>query len=353
MEEFDQKVNESARNQIFAVMYATWCPMCHGMPEKFRQFYESYKDKTNVTFSLIECKDRLWCLLKGARSIPHWVLIKGTNHEFWEFTNSGNPSAWKNLVDGAGAGSVTRLYSNDFEKRKMSTIKGSSYFHLVIQEDHKDILRKYTELADKYINCGCKFTYKIKKITKPSLRVYRSPFCVYKIKGDIGDFTWFIESNKYSHIHRYNDMDIKEINRSSPFALYVIDNTMQQKQFNNFINLSEKYCKSINFGYTTSEDNEAYKEFSNLTKDDIPFIVLTNPAHTCSLISKRSLRNSERLGLFKHVVKNEKCSTYKEGWIKKKDPNTTIFSFLALVGTASIILLFYEVRRLLITMKID
>ena len=353
MEEYEERVNKSNTNPIFALMYANWCPMCHGMPEKFLKFYESYKDKTNVTFTLIECTDRLWCLHQGARSIPYWVIIRGTIPEYWEYTNKGDPTEWKKLVDQASAGAAVRLYSNDFDNRIYDTIKGSSYFHLVIQEDHKEIFKRFTELADEYLSYGCKFTYKIKSMTKPSLRVYRSPFCMYKIKGDIGNFDWFIESNKYSHIHKYNENDIKEVNKTRPFALYVIESMMQQRQFNNFINLSEKYCKSIDFGYTLGYHEAAFNESTYLTRDDVPFLVLSNPSHNCTLSTKKSLKQGDRLGLYKHVINGEKCSSYKEGWIKKRDPDATMFSILGFIGTGALIGLFIEVRRLLIAMKLD
>jgi thiol-disulfide isomerase/thioredoxin len=353
MEEFDEKVKNSATHPIFALMYTTWCPLCHGKPEKFKQLYEKHKYNNNITFTLIECKDRMWCLQKGAMSIPHWVVIKGPNHEHWESTNIDNPALFERLIDEATQGPAVQIENNNFGNRIVNTMHGSSYFHLVIQKDHEELLEEFKKVALKYIQYGCKFTYKYKSITKPSLRVYRSPFCVYKIKGNIKGFEWFMKRNKYAHMHRYTGNDMDDIDKSKPFALYVLDSNIQQAQFDNFMNLSHAYCKEVDFGQTLGIHTKTYEGKTKFTSKDAPFMVVTNHHHNCSLSSKKRLLDGERLGLYRHLIKNHTCSSYKEGWIKKRDPDTVMFSLLGLFGTAALIGLFIEVRRLLISLKLE
>lgn len=353
MEEFEAKINDSFAHPIFALMYTTWCPHCIGKPERFRAFYQKYKNNPNITFSLIECKDRMWCFQKGALSIPYWVVIKGTNHENWASTNDDDPGQWTRLIEEATEGPTIQVQNNDFGNRIVNTIYGFSYFHLVIQKDHKAILNEYRKLADKYSKIGCKFTFKYKPITRPSLRVYRSPFCMYKIKGNITGFEWFIKTNKFSHMHQYKGNDMDDINRSKPFAMYVLDSNIQQVQFDNFMNLSEIYCNKVDFGQTLNTFPETYKGKTKLSAEDAPFIVVSSFKHNCSLSSKKRLLDGERLGIYRHLVSNQPCSSYKEGWIKKRNPDKMMFSFLGLVGTAALIGLFVEVRRLLISLKLD
>ena len=143
-----------------------------------------------------------------------------------------------------------------------------------------------------------------------------------------------------------------DINKSKPFAMYVLDSSIQQVQFDNFMNLSQTYCKKIDFGQTLDTYTKTYEGKTKLTAEDSPFMLITSFKHNCSISSKKRLLDGERLGLYRHLGNNGTCSSYREGWIKKRNPDTIMFSFLGLIGTAALIALFVEVRRLLMYLKL-
>lgn len=351
-EEFDLLALNSTEKPVFALMYADWCPMCKGKKEAFMDFYNKQKKDANISFMLVNCLDRSWCGSKGAFSIPYWFVMSGPDPFKWESTNSPDPKEWQKLVDEATAGPVIEIEGGAHGKRIVNTMHGSSYFHLVIQRDHKDILEKYTKLATKFRPFGNRFTVRYKPRTKVSLRVYRSPYCMYKIKGDIGNFDWFIETNRLSYLHYYRESELSQINTSKPRALYFVDRQIVQTQFNSFLNITQDYCGKIEFGLSTNLDKDIFTP-AGLTEADIPFMLLHSHTHNCDLYYKKHIMDGGRLRYYDHLIQNQTCNSFREGYIKKRDPNMIMFCLLGMIGTAALCALFIEVRRLLISMKLE
>lgn len=101
IDEWRQLVTNSTEKPVFALMYATWCPDCHGKDEIFKKFYKKQKESLNMTFTLINCRDRRWCLRQGAYSIPYWFVMNGPDPFSWPHTNSPDPREWQKLVNQA------------------------------------------------------------------------------------------------------------------------------------------------------------------------------------------------------------------------------------------------------------
>lgn len=301
---------------------------------------------------MINCLDRGWCATKGAFSIPYWFVINGNDPFKWDHTNSPDPREWQRLVDEASQGPVIEIQSGGHGNRIVNTMHGASYFHLVIQKDHHEILDKFTKLAQIYSQIGCKFTVRYKQMTKPSLRVYRSPFCMYKIKGDIGNFDWFITTNKYSYLHYYSANETALMNTTKPRALYFVEHLIVQNQFNSFVNITRDYCGKIEFGLGNYMTSELLIK-AGLSDNDIPLMLIHSNSQNCDLYYKRLLLDGQRLRYFDHIINNQTCESFKEGYIKKRDPSRILFYFIVIIGTAALAALFVEVRRLLISLKME
>ena len=308
----------------------------------------------DIAYSVIDCgsSGKDVCKEMNIESLPVCVMIRGTDPKKYPQISDMNPLNWIKFIEEESMNPIAQIENNNFGNRIMNTLNGASYFHLVIQKDHKEILDKFQSEAERYIQYGCKFTYKFKLTTRPSLRVYRSPFCMYKIKGNIGNFSWFLESNKFSFLHKYSTGDILQANKSKPLALYFLDDAIAQPQFDNWINVSTKYCNKIDFGLgdfgkTTSN------MYAPMSVEDSPFINIRNSNKNCTINYKKSIIQGMRLGLYDHFIAGKSCSSFKEGWIKKRDPNRMMFALLAFILTAALIGLFVEVRQLLLTMKAE
>ena len=233
---------------------------------------------------------------------------------------SNNENEWKSfLVDikkPKAIGYSTEQFSTDTE-----TLSGGSTFHLFVKNGDDPILERYKALANVYYAFKCHFYYTISpKVNSPSLSVFRSKSCMNIVKGAAlkTNLVEIIDSNKFSHFHKFEDDefdDIVDINNKSVLVFLSSTPSIEKNDIQGLLSLSNAICSVYQMGWTYRHNTKIGEKLRS--HNSYQEVIIVNRVTDCLFLMPWSYGTSVLLRYTRSSFTATECWRYPEDSTKE------------------------------------
>lgn len=313
--EIESVINDSLTKPLFVLLYAPDCPHCHGLPEQFRNYSESYGSRENILVTTIDCNaNRRGCSVFPFHSTPTMLLIVGEDENYWPRTKLRWPHEWNDWINSYTDPQFREIRTlEELEKAKEEPADGGATFLLEIRDKNDPVLETMNSLTKAYKIYNDTFVYMIKtELVEPKLTVFRDKFCGREYHGDFSadSLKEFVDDNKFGIHHLYYPDEFTDLISNKRSLIYINnDETLLPQQRTALAELPKGSCSDdVVFGWASVEDR---REILNATKKsliDVPFLYGIDRNRGCEWIYQGKLSEAGERGIVESVVRGV-CAT--------------------------------------------
>jgi len=335
---FSEKIRNSHKNPIFALCHAPSCSHCHGLPEAIREYSETQPNRTDITFTSVNCDISGNCDRFGLKEIPQYVLVVGENSIYWPRMRSPNNTDWESFIKHYLQYDIEEISSeSDLNHAIAKTANGGTTFHIEASSISDPTLGIMKDIVKRYIVFNDTFTYRLNySIASTEIYAYRSPFCVQKFDGirTKPEIAAFVNENRFGYMHRYSYSEWIDENRIRKTAIFFEWGYIDPERQAMLYKLSKEHCKDVSLGWSSGNEAKGPLRMARINTTELPILLITNKKKDCSS-TIHSTEPSAKVSWFTRMALNgQVCeSRYRGLWkkglihmrVKANDITTLIF----------------------------
>ena len=303
---FEKEAN-SWEKPLYIACVSPRCPHCQGIPQRFESFSRMSDDENNSIMSSVDCSKSIHCRHLGAKYLPYFVFIRGTEKKYWLEPNFNCPIRWIEFLKDYTSPTAIKIEKNEqFNELIEKSINGGSTFILYISNENNKLKEIFIKLSIKYRIFNSSFGYEINEnYNNSKLRIYKSPLYFEEYLINELNLNNIIQENKFSNLHRFNFNEWNESIFKKKTGILMIDNEINNYNLSILINLSNKFGKEINFGWGKLKKENQISFKLGLNNKTNSYFALVDQKNQLKWIYNNNL-NYSKIEYFINFQTNEK-----------------------------------------------
>lgn len=337
------KIQNSDKTPVFALLYSPSCVHCHGLPEKLEAYSSTNSSRNDVIFTSINCDVTGNCGRFPVDSFPTFILVIGNQQRYWPKTFDRNPETWEEMISRYSKRKMIEIRSDEeLDRQVTETSQGGSTFYFEIPSENDTVYQLMQSLYRKYLIFNDTFVYKIEPtISTPKIYAYRSPVCYEEFSGKLikSEIIAFLDEFRYSHAHRYDTREWRLENNNHRTLTYIGYHHPSYHQIEETMSVSKWFCHDVSIGWAQGTNFELALRTLRINVTELPVTVAANKEQNCISIVNQTDVVSLRRALNAQVCDSRFKNIWREALIRVKIPGTGFTIFLFSCGLGAIMLI--------------
>lgn len=291
--EFPKILANSMKKPLFVLCYSPSCPHCHGLPELLRNFSENEGKRSDIYYTTIDCSSSPYCGIFKGSGTPNIVLVMGTQDKYWQKIKGRNIANWTIFVNEILGTNLREIHNEkEFELAIHEPKSGGTTFYLETPTTNHRIFSLLQSISRNYRIFNDTFVYKINpSLSHPILTAFTSPYCSFTMDPS-EDLLEFINKHKFGIFHRYDAKEMLSLISTQKSVILINDRELSHSQTSSLLTLSSHYCKSIKYGWASTENEPQVLKSTGHVSWDVPFLFASDPQIGCDWFYKQKVNES-------------------------------------------------------------